>query len=161
MSNPIDDYELARDEYLSEKEKEYSFEKNGRFAKTLDGKIVEIISYTKAESSNEEQELFYRDSEDSLVYGYLSDFEDFAIHDSILMDNPIKFGDMVELKDIPTSTFLTLEQTMQETYDLFFNKVGLVTQVLEETQIVLVAFIRDVVEIPIHLLKKLYVREIW
>lgn len=160
MSNPVDDYELAKDEYLKLKEKEYTFEKNGRFGKLINGNIVEIISYTEA-SYTEEQELYFRNEDGSLSFLYLSDFEEFDIHDSFLLDNPIKFGDMVELKDIPTSIFLNFELHQQETYDLFLGQIGLVTEVIEELQKVFIAFKRDVVEMPIHLIEKLFIREIW
>ena len=160
MSNPIDDYELARDEYLKSKENKYSFEKNGRFGRTKNGKIVEILSYTKPEYS-EEQELFYREADNSLSFAYVSEFQEFDIHDSFLLDNPLKFGDVVQLRDIPASIFLNLEQHEQESYDLYLDKVGLVTQVIEDIQTVLVAFKRDVIEMPIYLIEKLYKREIW
>lgn len=138
----------------------FSFEKNGRFGRTVAGAVVEIVSYDEPEEG-EEQELYYYNFDGSLAFGYFSDFEAFDIHDSFLLDNPLKFGDMIELRDIPTSVFLNLEENQQETYDLFLGKVGLVTQVIEEMQTVLVAFKRDVIEMPIHLIKKLYVREIW
>lgn len=160
MSNPIDDYELARDEYLKSKENEYSFEKNGRFGRTKDGKIVEILSYTKPEYSKE-QELFYKETDNSLSFAYVSEFQEFDIHSSFLSDNPLKFGDVVQLRDIPASVFLNLEQHEQESYDLFLDKFGLITKVIEELQTVLVAFTRDVIEIPIHLIEKIYEREIW
>lgn len=140
----------------------YSFEKNGRFGKLKDGRVVEITTYTLPESDEfpEEQELYYYDKGE-IVFSLLPEFEKFDIHSSFLNDNPLEFGDAVMLKDIKASIFLELEEDQQETYDLYINKVGLVTEVIEEYQKVFVAFRREVVEMPIHLVEKVYEREIW
>lgn len=161
MSNPIDDFEAARDEYLESKEREYSFEKNGRFGRLIStGEVVEIVSYTEPDE-NERQELFFKNIDESLLFAYADEFDLFDIHSSFLNDNPLKFGDMVQMKDIPTSEFLNLEEKIQEDYDLYFGKIGLITQVIEEKQEVLIAFKREVISFPIYLIDKIYEREIW
>jgi hypothetical protein len=139
----------------------YSFKSNGRFGRLKEtGEVVEIIYYDEPENG-EKQELYFKSTEESLEFAYLDDFESFDIHSSYLVDNPLKFGDMVQLKDIPTSEFIQFDIDLQENYDLFLGKIGLITEVLEEQQEVFVAFKRDVVLVPIHLIEKIYEREIW
>lgn len=142
---------------------DYNAEKLGRFGMLKNGDIVEINSYTEPYQEGDEtlQELYFTNEYNQTGWAFYDDFLLFAHNDSILTDNPIKFGDLIQLKDIPTSRFLTLETSIQETYDLYMEKIGVVTQVVEETNSYAVAFDREVVLLPMNLVDKLYKREIF
>ena len=131
----------------------YSFETSGRFGQLHDGEVVEITAYT--EPDDDEQELYFHYDGRS-GFAFLSDFLKFAHNESILGDEPIDFGDLVQLRDIPVSRFLELDTTTQENYDLYLYKFGLVTQVLEDTHQYAVAYQRDVILIDMGLVSKIY-----
>lgn len=141
----------------------YEQEIVGRFGFLKGVGVVEITSYTEPYEEDDKilQELYYVDEKGQMSWAYYNDFTYFAHNDAELLDNPIKFGDMVRLRDVPTSKFLELDTPMQEAYDLYINKVGLVTQIFEETNHYAIAFDREVVLIPMHLVDKLYKREIF
>lgn len=154
---------LSKDEQEFEPWQEYAQETHGHFGFLPGTGIVEITSYTETyeEDGNNLQELYFTDEQGQMSWAYYHDFTRFAHNEAELLDNPIKFGDMVRLRDIATSRFLDLDTPMQETYDLYLNKVGLVTQIIEQTNHYAVAFDREVVLIPMYLVDKLYKREMF
>ena len=131
----------------------YSFETSGRFARLKNGDVVEITAYT--EPDDDEQELYFHYDGGS-GFAFLSDFLKFAHNESILGDEPIEFGDLVQLRDIPVSRFLELDTATQENYDLYLRKFGLVTQVLEDSHQYAVAYQQDVILIDMGLVSKIY-----
>lgn len=142
---------------------EYEQETVGHFGFLPGTGIVEITSYTAPYEEDDKtfQELYFVDEQGQTGWAYYDDFEYFAHNEAELLDNPIQFGDMVKLRDIPTTRFLQLGTPLQETYDLYIDKTGLVTQIVEETNEYSVAFGREVVLIPMHLVEKLYKREVF
>jgi hypothetical protein len=119
--------------YRALEDEVYDIKKMGRFGMLKSGEIVEIDSYTIPDGRGDEQELYFTTEDGETGWAFYSDFLYFAHNESVLERNPIGFGDIVVLKDIPVSRFLELDTTMKENYDLYIGKLGIVTQTLFES----------------------------
>jgi hypothetical protein len=152
--------ELAKNNMVFRQEdfESYDEEKLGRFGLLRNGDMVEITGWTDGEP----QEIYfnYVDEEHS-AWALFQDFVLFAHTKYDLMDNPIKFGDKVMLRDISITQFFALENEQQENYHLYLGKIGLVTNVIEDECMFSIAFDREVILMPMRFVDKLYGREIW
>jgi hypothetical protein len=141
----------------------YDRDRLGRFGMLYTREIVRITGWTEKSEllEDEMQEIYFEYlDKDKSAWANFDEFALFAHSQYDLEDNPIKFGDKVLLEDIKVSTYFQLELDQQENYDLYLGKIGLVTQVLHEEHMCLIAYGRDIISMPIFLIHKLYGREI-
>lgn len=65
----------------------------------------------------------------------------------------LEFGDKVKLVDIPVSIYFSLGEYQQETYELYHDRMGLITEQKEEG-FYYILFGNEVVKVPIKYVYK-------